>query len=610
MLVRVFESIPIESQTWMDLIAAGGVVFTLIIIWVGFSFAYEHRKTQMIEIITLHFLFMLAFGGTVHIVSHFIANGHLSAGVFVWLRTTNCTIFELWGEYVVGFGVWFTAIMLKIMTWYITYHPPAWTGRLASVCRSDTLALRSGVRTLISIGSLVMLTCVCVAVEVGHGILYDSELGYCHTELIYKAAIVVGLCFCCVQMGVTTFVLLSSLKDKRIESYKEIRSVATVSTYSLLLMLFLNVSGWDSHSWARSADMIALCFMYAYSIWRMIWTPFYSAARARSKAWHADDANIMTVNELAFESICKDTKRLQTFKMWLNSRGNLVYPKEFDEEIHNNRHSSVTPEQFHEQIQGQFVIVDSPERDEEVSEELISALNGEEYTLSDVVDRVSSDGISVSDALEEVTKRMIDLAPAAYPGTIDPQTLFSLYSLCTMYAEAMRDGKLGNATNLRVMLMRNLYCLDYALESATAVVLGDNGEFSCVQVQDGGAGEFVADDTSEPLEAVMMQTDVSGGIDGNSSGWINSMWRMFSRAASVVNVDSRVMDISMSEKIKLPLNYQTLWWLSRGHAVLECDRTQDAVERVRRMLYYLLTNYYTPLFLRDERGLTSTHARS
>ena len=527
-----------------------------------------------VESISFVFVLFLSIGGMVHIISHFISNGHLNVQPFLWLRTKNCTVFEIWGEYIFGFGVWFSTLIFEIMGWYVSVCS---ISKLSDVLKYLDCRLFSGralLRVVVSIGPMVLLVVICLVTEFSHGIELDKQLGYCHTDIEYKLAIVVGLCICCIMMLFIMFYVLSKLEYKRIEQYPAAKSIVQVSSYSLVFLLFLNVTGWNSHSWARVLDMCIMTFMYTYSVMRLSSKIYMEQIRISSLHWSTIKQVVSTKNEAMFKGILTDPERSKEFGEWMNARHILMCPPEFtDDTIIHVGSNRVVIDRFIE-VKPSFSIEDNDEEDD-----VDAQLNSNAIT------------IDLSNADSSIDHINTVLGNQERQFMISPKDLYPWYKLCVEYKQAISDGENAKAIKLRRWLYISV-CTD---DDPAARAEENESASDSPKKQESEA--FTPDD-----DGFDSHFDIEPELNSHDDTWISWIKNLFvfigKRAKSQVN---SAFEVNRVDASKLPLCYLTS--LSLAVYVNETDEEPkvciDSVNRVHDLLYYLLTNYYTPKFMAE-----------
>lgn len=264
---RVFETIPIEPSTAVDMLVLFITNLTLLFLLAAIFYVIWRRHDLLVLMIGPVFVAVMCTGAFIHVLSHFLSNGHLDTRAFVWARTVHCPLWDFWGEYFFGFGVWYTALFLRVFTWYISLNNSRKTLGISST-RLNMLLLRGSM--VVSFGVLIAI--ICLAVEAFGGTRYDESLGYCNTGLVARIAVVTWLVFCCVMLWFA-LALLWSTRTTRVSTYAEMRDVILASTFVLLLLTVMNVSGWTSLAYGRMVDTLLLEGLYIFSVMRLLYAP-------------------------------------------------------------------------------------------------------------------------------------------------------------------------------------------------------------------------------------------------------------------------------------------------------------------------------------------------
>jgi hypothetical protein len=170
-----------EILDWVALVYAGTVA---VLIVGGLPLYIRHRHDHVVKARNVPMLVVMSVGAVFHIVSEMVSNRHLE--VLTQLETLACPLWGYWMPYVLGAGLFFTGLYLRLFT-YTSAISRDFTER-AAAC-----ALR--MRVPIAMMTLFPITSICVLATIMPGGSHVTE-GHCTSESGYKLAVGAWMSLC------------------------------------------------------------------------------------------------------------------------------------------------------------------------------------------------------------------------------------------------------------------------------------------------------------------------------------------------------------------------------------------------------------------------------
>jgi hypothetical protein len=428
---KIFEAVPLEPSGVIDYLMLFVTVFVILYILGNALFVIWRRHDMLIVTHGRTFLIAMCVGSLIHLISHFISDAHLDVEPFVWLRTFHCTLWDFWGEYMFGFAVWYTALFLRVVTWYIAMKT---SGRGFDIGRSKASLQFFRIIMVMSIATGMFI--VCLIVEIDGGTYYDQALGYCAAQLYAKVAIVGWMCLCCCMLWGTLLLLyFRNVMIDRLSTYIEIRDVIVASTIALVILTFINVSGWSSYRIGRMFDTLTLETLYVFSLTRIMYQPVKRWIRGpkvlnfpynlpdygqhntvEPRETRSNDTLEAFVNRCSFHDIFINPDAWHLFTMHVSGMPSVRAPARFNETMEPFHMNHLFARMFSwDKLKTNFVIDDEE---------------------ADNVDEIH--GTLVMDSNQELVGCMIV-----------PKKIVALYMHIQGYKKLIREDKMKHATTLR-----------------------------------------------------------------------------------------------------------------------------------------------------------------
>lgn len=250
-----------DPTNWGDWVVLGVVVLSILIISVIAIMVTKHRKKQVFLIKHPWHIVLMCIGATVQIAAAFVSNGHLLS--YEWFRTVmnlHCPLFDYWLQYAFGFGLWYYAMVGRILTWLLIFH--------TKLVGGNNVRKRSIVKAVVGLGFEIWVICICMAVEISGASQVDPNFGWCMSDWKYKANLILWLLTCCVFMW-AAMIVLRKRGQKKAMAYTQTFQSLLLWTLFFIPMLLVNVSGVLSYWWGRDIFTLGTAFMHVFALVRL-----------------------------------------------------------------------------------------------------------------------------------------------------------------------------------------------------------------------------------------------------------------------------------------------------------------------------------------------------
>lgn len=263
-------------------------------------------------------VYLMTFGGSVHVVSLFISNGYMADLWFMnYLRIMWCPLWDFVVSFGLGYNLWFVALSGRIYTWISVLRavlmPSTDSERAVHVVRpaarygaDGTIDLHNfpnystwigrrlkqramSVLFFVAIASPIYIIC---AVVIGvKATQYDPQTQWCVTTFTAKLLLLTWLAGT-VAVMIILLMMVRRLRHIPLVLYDNTWMSIVVGVNMLLLLIVVNISGISVTWWGRFVDINLLMFMYGSSLALLMFNA-YEDMEGENNSWKREMMNFV-----------------------------------------------------------------------------------------------------------------------------------------------------------------------------------------------------------------------------------------------------------------------------------------------------------------------------
>lgn len=320
---------PPDPLAASDFVAATEVVLFVLANFIVMISVVVNRNKLGMRFVRPWAVYLMTFGGSVHVISLFISNGYLADLWFMnYLRIMWCPLWDFVVSFGLGYNPWFVALSGRIYTWISVLRavlmPNTDSERSAHVVRPSVNSGIGGgggggvmrnnstfdmhnfpsysiwigrrvkqramsVLFFVAIASPIYILC---AVVIGvKATQYDPHTQWCVTTLTAKLLLLTWLAGT-VAVMIILLMMVRRLRHIPLVLYDNTWMSIVVGVNMLLLLIIVNISGISVTWWGRFVDINLLMFMYGSSLALLMFNA-YEDMEGENDSWKREMMNFV-----------------------------------------------------------------------------------------------------------------------------------------------------------------------------------------------------------------------------------------------------------------------------------------------------------------------------